>query len=655
MRLLVESDKLYLALDDLEQRNQLIHHLDEIDSSQNEAFYKWVLAFLLGLNHILQRLEHSDVIINTRNTEDTLLVVLLRAYYCSISLDQSISSIANQSSLALGLLKAYREIFFDFYNENYLLISEDPTRFLEHIKCLIESIPIDAALDVDANYLIEKTKGKCLRDLSAPTNQFYQSWFDANQNTSSMMKYLSFSQFKIQVQKLLTFNQERINFYFTSLYFKEYQIQKIFVPADDGIIIDGLQVKLNHVTSNTMVLALVGHFATESHYISGHVTKYRNLFGNDIVFINHRNYASRSAKQADSLERLADDVVCMAKYYQNKYRHIALYGMCGGSAHIIMAAQRLMRLHIPFKMIIDRFPQKYTHFVDSKTLLRSCKYNKMELFPGRFQGWANSPYFVPTFKMLHFLAYHLAKGALMLADSNKDFGKIIQELPSEDVLVLQAKSKKQVKPMCIDVVVHPDNDMREAFKDKRKVNKNILKRLRSHCELIRVCFINKVMRKTFGELAYIFTECLALIDDEKLTYEDHSGERDIHSIHLYRLSTRHQVSLTNFIGGFFKQQHTSWRALLDAFKPIQLDKILRCFETCKHEYHTLYDHDLANELQLFLQTLADHGNYIYHITNRLSATVGVSICPPLHRLLQTELFQELYPTPNQASLVQMNK
>lgn len=195
----------------------------------------------------------------------------------------------------------------------------------------------------------------------------------------------------------------------------------------------------------TVILALIAHFQTEHHYLNTSFHEFQELFGTELVLINHRNYSNRSNKFANSAEEIARDVIAFANHFRQKNKKIVLYGMCRGAAHMIVAAHMLSHQKIPFKLIVHRFSQKYINFVDFKTLSRA---NDFSISNGQdcsrlLPGYQYCPSLMPYLLILLFLLLFIfSKTALVITKTNIDFAKLVRMIPEEDLLILQAKGEK---------------------------------------------------------------------------------------------------------------------------------------------------------------------------------------------------------------------
>lgn len=247
----------------------------------------------------------------------------------------------------------------------------------------------------------------------------------------------------------------------------------------DGVILDGLLVQNNNKLSETVVLALVGHFQSEDKWHTH--ADYQVMFDSDVVFIDHRNLSIRADRWAQDQEELARDVIQFVKYFQRHGKQTVLYGMCGGAAQMILAANLLTKEKIPFKLVIDRFFSKYTNFFDIITITRWFVNSTNR---GRLLLLMLMPFYA--------IIKALIKLNVLLAKANYNFAERIRALPENDVLILQAKSKRHAdkpEPDYTDFFVHPKNDIRFALKDRRQLHKKILRNLsRNYFILIQKSF-----------------------------------------------------------------------------------------------------------------------------------------------------------------------
>ena len=220
-------------------------------------------------------------------------------------------------------------------------------------------------------FIFHDAQQKCLTELS---RIFYNNTGVVESSPVSATNRISndnYININVNFNKLITY-AEKFPFYEINILpeqYSELSIQKIILSAADGTILDGLYVGEKNETSKTLVLSLIGHFASEHTYLANNIYKFQDLFDSDMVFINHRNFSFRSNKLACHPMDLANDIVSFVKYF--KQRDIVLYGMCGGAAQMLLAAKILSEQNIRYKIIIDRFASRYIDFIDYKTQKRS--------------------------------------------------------------------------------------------------------------------------------------------------------------------------------------------------------------------------------------------------------------------------------------------
>lgn len=625
--MLVTPKILHKALKNLNARNVLIKELNA-QFIREKNIYKGVLSFWLGSNVILEQLESGFLYKD----------YLLAGYHCVLILDKHLSVLDPATTEFILLNQCLNKIMF-YYNSHYLLLNQNPRELFTQFKSFFNKI--------DANLIISKAKQDChnlidqVIELNGRLSQKFYEYSTPAVNNNFNSNFIN---------TIITASAKRLPFFWGYLGIKAYQNQKIFIHAKDGMILDGLLVNKPKPRSNTMVIALIGHFQVEHNYLARGVLDFCKMFNADVVFINHRNYALRSYYKANSLDDIAQDIVQFANYFLNKRKQIVLYGMCGGAAHMLLAAEILTKNKVQFKLILDRAFIKYTNFFDYKTLIRQYL-----LIP------AQKAFLI--FQFLNFIVMMsaifligllnvIARLPLMLTNTNINFGNKIHEIPENDILILQGKSKAQGNmrvSQYTDLIVHPRNDLRSVIKSKREQNKDILRKLRNDCTRIMCLYVDSFeTQKIFLELADCFDECLQLISNEKLKLAQpgstDSTVIDIHTHKLFQLTTRNELSMSRFLNGFFAKSPKICDLALDELKSITSDHILEALKMLHPNQESKMDiySEIANILEIFLTNIKKHENYICHMGNRLFATGLGNINLPLQGLLHCKLYQKAH-------------
>ncbi|QRN03320.1 hypothetical protein GH742_05255 [Legionella sp. MW5194] len=433
---------------------------------------------------------------------------------------------------------------------------------------------------------------------------------------------------------------------------KTHSVEKFFIQTRDGTVLEGLSVKEKNKSNKTVVLALIGHFQAEHSYLNTSFYAFQALFDTQLVIINHRNYSSRSNKFAAHPQELAEDVVAFAHYFVERKQRVVLYGMCGGAAHMILAANSLLHQKIPFKLIADRFAQRYIDFTDYKTLSRFRDH--LNTFPEGFKprglpAFCQNPLFVYCLTFFLFITlFLLSKSALVLTKAAIDFGQLIQIIPETDRLILQAKGKKSApghEPLSTDMIVHPQNDLRNAVKEKRKQRKSLLNKLAELClKAAGHAVFSQEIQQIFLTLFQRFHQCLELISNEKLMDDANTATvRDLHSRKLYTLTTRNKLPIHQLITGFFRQPSQSFQPVIDSLIPYSSKTIVAALEHLYGHSPSLASHFLAfaKHLALFLQELKVNESFLVAMADRLTSTQLPDLQAPGKALLASALFQRM--------------
>ncbi|HAU1150699.1 TPA: hypothetical protein JBI12_01930 [Legionella pneumophila] len=641
--MLISTTILESALSHFKDRNNLIKQLDLSSDNDKNSFYKLVLAFWLGSNITRDKIIKHPLYIKCEAFVDL-------GYSCILVLDKQMS-LLKKNSLAYKILQKTLFEIIQYYNDNYLLLTQNPQTLFSFFAHILEKIDSDVCEDISHRKILEMTQNACLAELSRSQNGPPDGLVATVSNdVTSLMKVNPFNM-GVAINKLITENFNKELFFPRQIKptTDKHLTHKLLIPAWDGIVLEGLSVKERKKTTNTVVLALIGHFQTEHHYLNASFHEFQELFGTELVLINHRNYSNRSSKFANSAEEIAKDVIAFVNHFREKNKKIVLYGMCGGAAHMILAAHMLLKQKIPFKLIVDRFSQKYIDFVDFKTLSRARDFSISNgqdcsrLLP----GYQYCPSLMPYLLILLFLLlFILVKTALVITKTNIDFAKLVRMIPEEDLLILQAKGEKIAdlrEPLFSDIIVHPENDMRAAIKDKRKQKKTIIKNLCGHClHAAGQAVFSTEMQKIFLQLFHCFDQCLQLISNEKLMeYSITNHPVDLHSKKLYTLTTRNKLPISQFIRGFFKQPSKKHIHLIESIKPHSSQHIVDALKQIYGNHPSIHCNLLqfANHLALLLNDMKANELFISCMADRLSATQLADLNEPVNALLTSELFK----------------
>jgi hypothetical protein len=222
-----------------------------------------------------------------------------------------------------------------------------------------------------------------------------------------------------------------------------------------------------------------------------------------------------------------------------------------------------------------------------------------------------------------------------LANSNINFGKILAGLPKNDVMVLQARSGKRADnetPVYTDMLVHPENDLRNVLKQRRHADKVILKEMANRCfeiyrwlEACNNASHMESIRGIFLALKLFFDNCIQLIADEKLLIpSERSDVMDLHSCKLYILGTRHHLPMKRFLRGFFSADGNRSQNVIHQLLSFTQSHIMR---VVTQEFTA----ELINQ---FIVKLNKHRDLISHMSGRVHASELGNVNVSLRALLQ---------------------
>ncbi|MFC7781017.1 alpha/beta hydrolase family protein [Legionella taurinensis] len=642
--MLISKKRLLQALNHFDDRNILIKELVHASENEKNLFFKRVLAFWLGSNISREMIHKPRLTTKCQQCIDAV-------YFCILLLDKQMS-LLDRHSAAFRVLKNTLFGMLDYYNGHFLLLVQEPRTILTAFIQLVQTINYQSCPSSSDRKILEHTQKACLGELSISQPQPGPWVTQAANDVPSITKVNPFNM-GIAINKLITANFNQSFFFpMAASQTKTHLVEKLFIQARDGIVLEGLSVKEKNKKNKTVVLALIGHFQAEHSYLNTSFYSFQALFDTQLVIINHRNYSRRSNKFAAHPQELAEDVVAFARYFVKKKQRVVLYGMCGGAAHMILAANSLLNQKIPFKLIADRFSQRYIDFADYKTLSRAR--NHMNTLPGGFQlrgltAFYQNPFFVYCLTVFLFtILFLLSKSALALTKATLDFGQLIQAIPETDRLILQAKGKKSApghEPTFTDMIVHPQNDLRHAVKEKRKQRKSLLNNLAENClKAAGNAVFSQEIQAIFLQLSQRFHQCLELISNEKLMDDANSDTvTDLHSRKLYTLTTRNKLPIHQLITGFFRQPGQSFQPVIDSFTAYSSETIVATLEQLYGHSPAMASHFslFAKHLALFLQELKANESFLVAMADRLTSTQLPDLQAPGKALLASALFQRM--------------
>lgn len=643
--MLIRHKHLARAASDYSHRNRVIRELNNPDDKK--AIYKRVLCLWLGSNLL-------DVFQKDLFSEETRKLVVF-GYYCFIILDKFISTTAHTSP-EFDILRQCRKRLLNYLNIHHVLLTENPQKFFENFKNILEKMNVGIDLLIpNQQEFVRKVRDLCLNEINRFLTSNITDWNPLNDtkvklndasSASSLRELFQSDTCKMLANQVATLPTAYAFFQDIPTAESPLKINKLFIQAKDGTILDGLMIENTSQPSNVKILALIGHFQVEHNYFSNCLVRFQQMFGHDMVFINHRNYSMRSVRYAKTTEELAHDVVEFAEHFASRNNQVVLYGMCGGAAHVILAADILKKKNIHCKVILDRFFITYSSCLDIKTMMRAMYAELVNKFHNnKYKFIINLLYSSVVFSYLLLILTLGRRILLRFANADLDFRNIVRQLSENNILVLQAKSKKRIGesfPKFTDLFVHPKNDMRFALKDKRHQNRKTLKELNEQCERLRMLLRSKSdMVNVFIKLADHFKKCLELIDNEKLTTFGYTDKVvNLHAHRLFELTTRNNMPLKQFLTGFFSKPSEPCDQALASITACSYADIhsalnkLELYSSSKDDDNS----EVAQELHLFLSTLKQNEVFICNMGNRLMTTGCGNFTKTLQDLLATELF-----------------
>lgn len=535
--MLVSTEILHQALNNYELRTKLIRDLLDTPRSDPLHGYKMVLAFLLGSNISKEKIRVNEVPFYLKYQ-----YFFIELYYSLMMLDKAISYAKNPTTRKI--LEDCRETLFSICIQDYLLLEKAPFVFFAKLIKQFANLPED-------NSQIKKIKKYCYENLSMTldclpdkTDDYFYDTVNYNEPPQKELTAYNDKIYHLNVKAnkmVANYCRKRHPFFarHTSACMTM-ENHKILLTANDGTILEGLEVDPPDGEKDVVVLTILATFQPEHQVVTKQLEQLADFFGTTTVFPSHRNFSLRAARFAKSPLELAEDIVRFADYYHKTGKRIVLYGMCGGGVQMILAAVQLQQMKIPFKLIIDRAFQKYTDCLDMKTVLRMHKHADDVSKLG-----------ICIVALTHAVTWPV----ITFSNLNINFAKLLATIPENDVLLLQAKDKTNKHN--VDLFVHPKNDMRYYFRKRRHQHKINLQKLYKLSNEIANS-VSADLRDIFLKLATFFKGCLTLLEDEKITIPPAAhgdSYNNIHDNELPTLITQHNdIPLSQFVRGFFKKE-----------------------------------------------------------------------------------------------------
>ncbi len=631
---LVSPVLLKSVLLNISERNKFIESLlDRPFSDIMKQSYERILAFWLGETVTFNDIRRCQHLVKHL---PTICVI----YYCVLLLDKAFFAFHSSAAISGKIQEAISNIFL-YYNSNCHLIVKNEKLLIKNLIKIVEKslgrsgINHKVANDLGRICIDELKKSQQMCDAGAliKPGKFVVSEFNKKISYGKEInKHCLNIIISLFEKKRHLFLSDRIN-----LKDVDNSIRKVLIKSEVDNVIDGFLVK-HKGGRRTVVLALTGHFQAESNYIANGFFLLKKVFGADTFFLNHRNFSTRSVKWATTENDIVMDILSAVKYLRLSYDHVVLYGMCGGAAHMIMAAHRLHQENLSFKLIVDRFPAKFYHFIDPKTMVRMgvhdihWRYTRKDLSANQLIMLI---VLMPVMVAFYLSLTLLARSFLYLSEMDIDFSRLLKEIPDENVMVLQAKSRKyyyanKSHRVVGDLVVHPLNDARYHLKDRRSNKKNILKNLFDKtADLKRAIMFDEEVAYVVNLFSECFSNCLLLIDNEKLTSKivEEAAENqvfsstiDVHGCRLDNLQTRNSPILSEFVGGFVHSFYKGQK-IFGKLHEYDTEMITSLFlKRCRSDL----SHEQANHLSVafsqWIDGLKCHENMLSIFDVRLKAT-----------------------------------
>lgn len=639
--MLVDQSRLNSALENVVERNSLISELFNIPLSDDNGIAARALAIWLGDNAGLEKADWKDVIPNPKS-------YLMAGYHFFLLLDLlSMMSVERNDQLHLNI-NEIRQQCFEFFNQHHQQLQDNPAfLFSQFHRILQDNHVVKSGYNLPSIY--RNAFEECQQLLINANDLLFQLKKNVRKSIDVRSRLINLSR-----QTTSFISCANSNY----LYFQDSILtnlgHKVFVQSDDSVMLDALYLKNTLSPKKTLVIALVGHFQVEHHYLASALEIISNLFDEDTLFINHRNYAVRSARMAVNARELSDDVVAFFKHYRDQYENIVLYGMCGGAAIMILAAESLTKENLKYKLVVDRFFSQYNNTFDTKTVMRARQvvstYPEHDLLMVRLM---RSPLGFLILMVMFSLFAAIARLLLLLSHNDMNFGNIIASLPAEDVLVLQVKGMKQPgkpTPLYTDLFVHPENDLRKAVKPRRHDTKIVFKQLRDNAmSIIQECVLmpsqNIVkLLDLFLNMHVFFNAILQLIDNEKLMGLFESLHvKDLHSSYLNHLATRHHLPLRKFLHGFFASPTGKMNNSLSQLKKFSRADILSLLAGEDWPQASAFDESrdrIADAMAAFFEGCIAHHRLIAHYGHRLYSS-GINHGDAFENLIKSNIYQSL--------------
>jgi hypothetical protein len=660
---LTDPQQLVNALFHFEKRETLIRDLTLTPISGENRFHKLVMAFWLGSG-----VTRNPLLVDFCSDTKTILSYLDWGYYCILTINRHISLLQNEGSVYQAL-NHIMTVFFLYYNDHYSSLLKAPKVLFYPLIHGFNELPTTLMGNQQDSQILENTKKLCLGLLSEL--MLWQNSEQPPSPRSTQGLFCEFSEHVMWPSYFLSNARKAIIRSVTSASLPIHafnipiawppsliDIYKFLLPGHDGMILEGTYLGRKDQNTDTVVLVLIAQLQAEHSYLSLFIHSLPELFHATVVLINHRNFSLHSSGRAENLNEISLDIESFAHHFMSRGKSLVLYGMCGSAGPMLLAAKRLLEANIPFKIIIDRFARNYRSFYDYKTVKRGRDWLNVSVKdPLKRSAY---PQFMQAFLVCIILNYWVRLLCLFLARIPSHFDTIINQIPETDLLILQAKGPKlspDGKPAFEDMLIHPENELRNVVKTRRNQRKSQLDSLKNRCLELKLSLkYHPSLGLVFQQLSIFFDLGLQLISNEKLTgseflSQSHSN-KDIHAIPFSLLSTRKSPPIDKFISGFFsKPSDPSIRHIRLLNSSLQ-EAIGRSFQLSHPETET-------DDLELFTQSLgslfdeiAMHADYIANLADRLVMANMLNIADivqTFHDMTQTDALCSLLPNNSDAT------
>lgn len=624
--MIIKEARLRAGLQDWDQRNRLMRELNLAEGQKKQA--KWCLAFLLGEKSAYRKISVHSPFPVPRDHLSTI-------QYLVISLDRLINNLSVQefdgtnNPFTLRKLEDIRFKVLNYFNHHFELGTEDVTMIREIIR-IINAGLVNLGVHPNTKQMI----ANLLESIDLSTSRYLIDTIYPQDSTKTYPHYPALIQIGSSLKRrgmelIMKSNNNHWLLDPSNQLDKTYDFQTQYLESSDGTTIEGLWVKKKGEKKKTVVLALVGHFQTEHSYLVNDFSRFYDLFNTDIIFLNPRNYSQHAGVKATCIDDIVGDVVDYANFANKKYKHIILYGMCGGAPFMTLAAEQLEKKDRSYKVILDRTADSYSTFFKN-TLQRTLEMDSAKdktSIKKELERYIKPLTYMPNFSFNLFLSLSLSafsilrQSLIMYLGLNFSLANRLKAIPAEKRLMLQAKSKKipgKKEPEYTDIIVHPDDDMRHAFKETRHQKRIILKALTASCLSIAIKIPHeKSIHKQFMLLSEIFTACLHAIDNEKLKWPSSSDVRvgnDLHTEKLFTLKTRNETPIEQFIQAFSMFQSPRRKSVVRLHKKT-LHQIYYSANLNLPDFD--FTRDMAKEIKQIFDTVYDNRDFILPLAERI--------------------------------------